>query len=99
MEVTHRDQHNNVFAWRRWTDQGDVVLTVANFSEREWPGFDYGVRTGVGGGWQEIFNSQAPDFGGYPDSGNGPGARWSDGGGWVPVRLPKWSVLAFRQIG
>ena len=76
----------------------DVVLTVANFSEREWPGFDYAVRAGVGGRWQEIFNSQAPEFDGYADSGNGPTPRAGDGGGWVPVRLPKWSVLSFRQI-
>jgi 1,4-alpha-glucan branching enzyme len=99
VEVTHEDRQNNVFAFRRWTDDGDVVLTVANFSEREWRGFDYAVRTGVGGAWQEIFNSQAPDFGGYPDSGNGPDARRADAGGFVPIRLPKWSVLCLRQVG
>jgi 1,4-alpha-glucan branching enzyme len=97
LDISHRDQQNNVFAFRRWNDQGDVVLTVVNFSNGEWP--DYAVRTGVGGGWQEIFNSQAPEYGGYPDSGNGSDARWSDGGGYVHIRLPKWSVLCFRQVG
>lgn len=99
LDVTHHDRDNNVFAFRRWNDSGDVVLTVVNFSEREWPGFDYFVRTGVGGTWQEIFNSQAPQLGGYEDSGNGPTSRASDAGGYVPIRLPKWSVLCFRQIG
>ena len=99
LEVTHHDRQNNVLAFRRWNEQGDVVLTVANFSDHEWLGFDYAVRTGAGGGWQEIFNSQAPEYDGYADSGNGPTARWSDGGGFVPIRLPKWSVLSFRQVG
>jgi 1,4-alpha-glucan branching enzyme len=98
LDVTHTDRQNNVLAFRRWNEQGDVVLTVANFSEREWPDFDYAVRTGAGGAWQEIFNSQAPEFDGYAESGNGPGARHADAGGYVHVRLPKWSVLCFRQV-
>jgi hypothetical protein len=40
-----------------------------------------------------------PEFDGYADSGNGPTARSSDGGGWLHIRLPKWSVLSFRQVG
>lgn len=99
LDIPYQDRQNNVFAFRRWTDQGDVVLTIANFSDREWSGFDYAVRTGVGGNWQEIFNSQAPLFGGYPDSGNGSGVRESDGGGYIHIRLPKWAVLSFRQLG
>lgn len=98
LDVSHTDRQNNVLAFRRWNEHGDVVLTVANFSEHEWLGFDYAVRTGADGGWQEIFNSQAPEFDGYADSGNGPFARHSDAGGYVHVRLPKWSVLCFRQI-
>jgi len=99
LDVAHVDRQNGIFAFRRWTDQGDVVLTVVNFSDREWKDFDYAVRTGVGGGWQEIFNSQSPLYDGYADSGNGPDSRWSDGGGYVHIRLPKWSVLCFRQVG
>jgi 1,4-alpha-glucan branching enzyme len=98
LDVSHRDRHNNVFAFRRWNDQGDVVLTVVNLSNSDWQS-GYAVRTGVGGGWHEIFNSQAPLYGGYEDSGNGPDALWSDGGGYVHIRLPKWSVLCFRQVG
>ncbi len=99
LEVTHVDRDNNVFAFRRWNGQGDVVLTVVNFSEREWRDFDYRVHTGAAGAWQEIFNSQAPEFGGYPDSGNGPDARLSDPASWLSIRLPKWSVLSLRQLG
>lgn len=98
LDVTHTDRQNNVLAFRRWNQDGDVVLTIANFSEQEWHGFDYAVRTGVVGSWQEIFNSQAPEYGGYADSGNGPSARHADAGGYVHIRLPKWSVLCFRQI-
>jgi 1,4-alpha-glucan branching enzyme len=98
LDVTHTDRQNNVLAFRRWNEQGDVVLTIANFSEREWLGEDYAVRTGAGGSWQEIFNSQAPEFDGYADSGNGSSARHSDAGGYVHIRLPKWSVLCFKQV-
>lgn len=96
LDVTRHDRDNNVFAFRRWNESDDVVLTVVDFWEREWPGFDYFVRTGVGGTWQEIFSTQAPQFGGYEDSGNGPTPRGRDAGGYVPIRLPKWSVLCFR---
>jgi 1,4-alpha-glucan branching enzyme len=98
-ELTHVDRDNNVFAFRRWSNDGDVVLTVVNLSEREWPGFNYRLSTGVGGGWQEIMNSQAPTYGGFEDSGNGPDARFAEGDGQVSIRLPKWSVLCFRKVG
>jgi 1,4-alpha-glucan branching enzyme len=97
LEVTHSDRGNGVLAFRRWDLTGDVVLTVVNFSSREWP--DYAVRTGVGGAWEEIFNSQAPTYGGHENSGCGPGARGSDGGGWVHIALPRWSVVCLKQVG
>jgi 1,4-alpha-glucan branching enzyme len=95
LDVPHQDHANNVLAFRRWNDAGDVILVVANFSDRHWP--EYALRTGPGGWWQEIFNSQAPCYGGYEDSGNGPGARGCDGAGWLHARIPAWSVLAFRK--
>jgi len=98
LDVTHRDEDGQVFAFRRWTDQGDVVLTVANFSDRAWPHFDYGVHTGVGGAWQEVFNSQAPEYDGHADSGNGEDVRHTSPDGRLWIRLPKWSVLCFRQV-
>lgn len=58
-----------------------------------------GVRTGVGGAWEEIFNSQAPTCGGHENSGSGPGARGTDGGSWMHMWQPCWSVLCFRQVG
>ena len=96
LDVPHRDPDSNVFAFRRWSQDGDVVLVVANFSDRGWPG-GYGVTTGVGGCWQEIMNSQAPCYGGFEDSGNGPDVRRAGGDGVLAIRLPPWSVLAFRQ--
>jgi 1,4-alpha-glucan branching enzyme len=97
LELCHHDRDNGVFAFRRWTADGNVVLCVANLSEHEWRDFDYALRTGVSGGWREIFNSQAPEFDGYPDSGNGSDERVSDAGGYIWIRLPKWSLLCFRQ--
>ena len=66
LDVSHRDRENGVLAFRRWTEQGDVVLTVANFSEREWTNFDYAVNTGVGGNWEEISTAKLRSLAAIP---------------------------------
>jgi 1,4-alpha-glucan branching enzyme len=98
LEITHRDRDNGVLAFRRWTDGGDVVLVVANLGGRQWSQHDYGVPTNAGGRWEEIFNSQAPQFGGFADSGNY--GAWPDtqGDGRIYINLPPWSVLMFRRV-
>jgi 1,4-alpha-glucan branching enzyme len=98
LEITQRDDDNGVLAFRRWNESGDVVLVVVNLGGHQWQQHDYGVATGTGGRWEEIFNSQAPDFGGYPDSGNFGWQPEVQGDGRIYVNLPPWSVLMFRQL-
>ena len=86
-------------AFKRWNDRGNVVLVVANFSDRQWRNRDYGVQDGHAGQWEEIFNSQSPEYGGYDDSGNFGHRPWTQGDGRIYINLPKWSVLMFRKIG
>ena len=95
---THRDRDNGVLAFKRWNDLGNVVLDVANFSDREWRNHNYGVTTATAGEWEEIFNSQSPEYGGYPDSGNFAHRPWTQTDGNIYVNLPKWSVLMFRKV-
>jgi 1,4-alpha-glucan branching enzyme len=95
LQFVHEDRDNGVLAFRRWNDQGNVVLIVVNIGEGEWRFSDYGLTTGGdGGSWREIFNSQAPDFGGY-DCGNPDRTIYVQGDGRLYINLPKWSVLMF----
>jgi 1,4-alpha-glucan branching enzyme len=96
--VTHRDDPNGVLAFKRWNDQGDVLLTVVNLGESQFDDPTYGVGLGGDGGqWEEIFNSQSPRYGGWNDSGNYLAFPRVQGDGRMYIRLPKISVLVFRK--
>src|SRR5947209_16082070 len=58
---TQMDYANDVLAFKRWNDQGDVILTVVNIGDQQFANATYGVDlAGDGGTWEEIFNSQSP---------------------------------------
>ncbi|MBD1554859.1 1,4-alpha-glucan branching protein GlgB [Pseudomonas typographi] len=62
------DAANSVYAWLRWSKDGDPLLVVANFT----PEVRYAYRIGVplGGQWAELFNSDAGIYAGS-NVGNG----------------------------
>jgi 1,4-alpha-glucan branching enzyme len=96
--VTHRDRQNRVLGFKRYDDGGDVLLVVLNMSDNEFHDANYGVDlSGDDGLWEEVFNSQAPQYGGYADSGNFLAVLTPAGDGQIRIRLPKWSVLVFRK--
>jgi 1,4-alpha-glucan branching enzyme len=96
--VTHRDAQNRVLGFKRWNDTGDVVLVVLNMSDNQWDDPIYGVSlAGDGGRWREIFNSQAPQYGGWDNSGNFGVDLPVGGDGQIRLRLPKWSVLVLQK--
>jgi len=98
-EFPHLDPNNQVLAFKRWDNGGNVVLVVVNLSDNQWDQATYGVTTGVPGEqWQEIFNSQSPQYGGWDDSGNYLAQLWVQQDGRFYIRLPQWSVLIFRQV-
>jgi hypothetical protein len=49
------------------------------------------------GSWEEIFNSQASQYGGFNDSGNFLANLRVGADGQIRIRLPKWSTLIFRK--
>src|SRR5260370_38662221 len=64
-QITHTDFTNNVIAFKRWNNEGDVLLIVANPGDGQWDNTQYAVHlAGDSGSWQDIFNSQAPLYGG-----------------------------------
>src|SRR5581483_5302342 len=94
----HVDSQNGVLAFKRWNNEGNVVLVVVNLSDNQWDTPVYAVNVGAPGErWTEVFNSQAPQYGGWPDSGNYLAALEVGPDGRFGIRLPKWSVLIFTQ--
>jgi 1,4-alpha-glucan branching enzyme len=96
-EFTHFDPTNRVLAFKRWNDQGDVVLVVVNCSGNKWSDAIYGVSTHADGAFEEIFNSQSPQYGGWNDSGNYGATLPTQSDGKIYIRLPEWSTLMFRR--
>jgi len=95
--VVHVDQQNQVVAFRRWDLNGDVLLVVIHAGDAQWDGNQYGVQMGgETGSWQEIFNSQAPIYGGVGTVGNY-GLNLQVSNGQLGINLPSWGVLIFRK--
>ena len=94
----HVDTLNHIFAFQRWDTAGDDVLVVVNLSDHQWSNPIYALNMGgIGDRWTEIFNSQSPQYGGWPNSGNGPSDLSVDSGGQLRICLPQWSVLLFQK--
>jgi 1,4-alpha-glucan branching enzyme len=95
--VVHVDDQNQVAGFKRYDLNGDVVLVVVNASDSQWSGSEYGVSMGgETGGWMEIFNSQAPVYGGVNTVGNY-GMALNVSGGSLWINLPSWCVLVFAK--
>jgi 1,4-alpha-glucan branching enzyme len=95
--VTHNDTQNQVIAFKRCDQKGDVLLVVVNPGDGQWGSNQYGVSlSGDGGTWLEIFNSQASVYGGINTVGNYDNyLEAADGQIWI--NLPSWSVLIFAR--
>ena len=64
------DATNSVFAWLRWSKDGQPLLVVANFTPVPREGYRIGVPSA--GTWQEVLNSDADTYAGS-NYGNGGG--------------------------
>lgn len=95
--VVHIDSQNQVVAFKRYTMDGDLILVVVNAGNSTWGFSDYAVNMGgESGTWREIFNSQAPDYGGIGTVGNyGSDLLVSNGQLWM--NLPSWGVLMLHK--
>jgi 1,4-alpha-glucan branching enzyme len=94
-QITHTDRTNGVVAFKRWNDGGDVLLVVVNASNGQWGDTQYAVGiNGDTGTWYEIFNSQAPLYGGVNSVGN-PGYALNASNGQLWINLSMWSVHIF----
>lgn len=96
-QITHTDPSNNVVAFKRWNNAGDVILVVVNAGDGQWDNTQYSVSlAGDTGSWREIFNSQAPLYGGVNTVGN-PGYVLDSRNGQLSISLASWSVHVFTK--
>src|ERR1017187_2028943 len=95
--VVHTDKQNQVVGFKRYDLAGDVLLVVVNAGDGQWDGNQYAMSmAGDGGVWREVFNSQAPLYGGIGTVGNfDMDLQAVDGQLWI--NLPSWGVLVFCQ--
>ncbi|MNJ19936.1 1,4-alpha-glucan branching enzyme GlgB [compost metagenome] len=56
------DAHNSVYAWLRWSADGEPLLVVANFTPV--PRESYRIGVPFGERWVEVFNSDAEGYAG-----------------------------------
>jgi 1,4-alpha-glucan branching enzyme len=97
-QITHTDYTNNVVAFKRWNGAGDVLLIVVHAGDGQWDNTQYAVGLdGDSGSWQEIFNSQAPIYGGVNAFGN-PGYVLTANDGRLSINLASWSVHVFAKL-
>lgn len=95
--VTHVDNQNQIAGFKRYDLSGDVLLVVVNAGNGQWSSSDYGVSlAGDSGTWREVFNSQAPAYGGIDAVGNF-GMDLPAVNGQIWINLPSWSVLVFQK--
>ncbi|HLK59757.1 MAG TPA: alpha-amylase family glycosyl hydrolase [Chthonomonadaceae bacterium] len=98
LQIIHEDDTNHVIAFKRWNNEGNIVVIIVNLGDGQWQFGDYGVSMGGETGfWEEIFNSQSPQYGGWSDSGNYSQTK-GVAADTISINLPKWSVLMFRKL-
>ena len=97
-QFTHFDPDNGVLAFKRWNNEGDVVLTVVNLGERQ---FDQATlrrqprrrRRHLGGSLQ----LPVPPVRRLGRLGNYLAFPSVQSDGRIYIRLPKLAVLVFRK--
>jgi 1,4-alpha-glucan branching enzyme len=98
MEIIHEDYSNNIIAFKRWNNEGDVVLVIINASDNNFTNYSYGLNTKQIGCWQQIFCSQDSEYGGWEGAGNAFYDPYTQLDDCIYINIPKWSVLFFKLL-
>lgn len=98
MEIIHTDYSNNIVAFKRWNNEGDVILVVSNAGDNNFTNYSYGLPTKQRGQWQQIFCSQDSEYGGWDGAGNAFYEPFTQNDNCIYINLPKWSVLFFKLL-
>ena len=92
----HDDHVNNVFAFKRCHENGNVILVILNMSDTDFEEHSYGVSAGEHeGNWEQIFCSENVEYGGRDGVWNSSYEPVMDDGK-MHIYLPAWSVVMMR---
>ena len=95
------DAINSVYAWMRWSKDGQPILVVANFTPV--PREAYRVGVPFAGHWSEVFNSDSSIYAGsnYGNSGGATAEETPSHGQALSLvlNLPPLAVLMLRPQG
>ncbi|MBF0199463.1 MAG: alpha amylase C-terminal domain-containing protein [Planctomycetes bacterium] len=102
LRIVHQDASAKVIAFMRWQEgspEQGAYLCILHYGEEEWLNGDYRIYTDWGSQtqWQEEFNSQRPEFGGYEEACN-QGVLSSDEESAIHLTLPKWSLIILKKL-
>lgn len=95
--VFHVNEAGNVIGFRRTDGAGNPVVVIANFSNTDYPSYQFGVPQP--GAWVELVNSQNPLYGGAGPA--NPGLLAASGGTYdgfaqsLNVALPKMTFAIY----
>jgi 1,4-alpha-glucan branching enzyme len=98
LEITQEDYDNKIVAFKRWNNEGDVILVVINAGDTNFTDYSYALKTKQNGQWQQILCSQDSAFGGWDGSGNAYYEPFTRNDGCIYINIPKWSVLFFKLL-
>ncbi len=90
---------DDVLAFQRWNDQGNVIVVVVNFSDNNYTNYQIGApQPGV---WYELINSQSVAYDGEAAPNCGPlqtvGQAVSGFGQSLFIDIPRMSLLVLRH--
>jgi 1,4-alpha-glucan branching enzyme len=93
-EILHASDDNRVIAVRRW-ERGEEVIVIGSLNNWAFRGGYRIENTRIAdGSWREVFNSDAPQYGG---EGLLNGGQIASGGGAITLNIPANSVLMLRR--
>ncbi len=94
IDIVHVHDSNRIIAFRRWSGNEQMLVIAGLNNGRFWAGYELRNERIPDGDWQEVFNSDSPEFGG---SGlTNPGLVRAQGGA-LTVRLPGNFVAVFLR--
>ncbi|MBN2448509.1 MAG: alpha amylase C-terminal domain-containing protein, partial [Phycisphaerae bacterium] len=70
IDVWHVNEGSNVIGFRRWTNDGNVILVIASLNNSDIANYHIGVP--YAGTWYELINSQASGYDGWGTTNCGP---------------------------
>jgi 1,4-alpha-glucan branching enzyme len=99
LDITHVDHANNIIAFKRWSNNDNIILTIVNLGETSFENHSYGVGTGQDGYWDQVLCTQDSRYGGWEGAGNAYYRPVTQADGRIYLNIPKWSVLLMKWMG